>query len=333
MFAYVGSSDGDIHGYDVDRATGALTPAGAWPAGSSPSFLALTPDRRFLVAVCEGSDELVSFAVDPATGALSQLDRTSSDGRGPAHVAIDSTGGHVLAANYGDGAVTMVALAPDGTFGAREATLDSGANAHQVALAPGNDRAFVPNLGDDDVSQLLFDPVAGTLGFDVVAHVAVASGAGPRHLAFHPTAPWAWLLGETDDTLTTLAVDASGRLSVQGAGSTLPAGADGNGNYTAELALDPTGRTLYASNRGDDSIARFSVDPATGAATLLDTTPTQGSWPRHFSLDPDGALLAVGNQRSDTVVVFAVDPATGALAYRTTTAVAGPAFVGIVALP
>ncbi len=331
--AYVGAADGRIHVFSVDASTGSFTPAGAFPAGQDPSFLAFAPDLRLLVAVDERADELASFAIDRATGALAPIDRVSSGGRGPAHVAVDATGTVALAANYGSGEVVMVRLEPGGTFGPTLADLPTGENAHQVAVAPGNTSAFVPNLGSDTVSQLVLDPAAGRLTPNEVPTVATAPGSGPRHLAFAPAAPYAWLIAELGDTVTALAFDrASGRLTPIETWPTLPAGVDGSGNACGEIAVSPDGRFLYGSNRGHDSIATWAI-LADGRLEARGHTPTGGSWPRHFSLSPDGAWLFVANQRSDEVVTFRVDRATGALSEQATTPLpAAPGFVEVVDL-
>jgi 6-phosphogluconolactonase len=251
-----------------------------------------------------------------------------SNGSGPAHLAVDATGGWLLAANYGEGNVTMVRIEPDGSLGDAVATLATGANAHQVVLDPANAHALVPNLGDDTVSQLVFDP-SGGLAPD--GEVAMPAGSGPRHLAFHPSAPFAYVIGEVGDTMTALAYDAAtGRLTPLATVSTLPAGVDGADSFGAEVAVDPSGRFLYGTNRGHDSVVVYAIDPVTGLLTLVEHESTGGSWPRHFSLSADGSLLLVANQRSDTVVAFRVDPADGTLSPLATTPVGpGPAFVGL----
>jgi 6-phosphogluconolactonase len=259
----------------------------------------------------------------------------SSEGNGPAHVAVDGTGRYVLAANYGEGNVTLLAVSPDGSLGAPVATLATGPNAHQVALDPSNGSVFVPNLGNDTVSQLRLDAAAGTLTFNAVPEVELPAGSGPRHLAFHPSAPFAYVIGELGDTMTAMSFDlATGQLAPLQTLSTLPPGVDGADSFCAEVAFEPSGRFLYGSNRGHDTLVQFEVDAATGLLTQVAHESTGGSWPRHFSIAPAGDLLIVANQRSDTLVSFRVDPSTGALsALHTTTLSASPAFVGVVDLP
>lgn len=333
LFAYVGSGDGRIRVFTVDPATGALTGTSEIDAGPSPSFLAFSPDLGHLYAVNEGSSELSAFSVDAGTGALGFLNRVPSNGSGPVHVTVDAAGATVFAANYGGGTVTMIALADDGGLGATRATLYTGPNAHQLVLDPTNRYAFVPNLGADDLSQLTVDLVAGTIGENAVPRVSFANGAGPRHLVFHPSAPFAYVIAEDDDTVISLAWDATtGRLSPMGAVSTLPTGTSDPDSYGAELAFGASGRFLYGTNRGHDSLVVYAVDSDTGALAWVADTPTDGSWPRHFSITPAGDLLLVGNQFPDEIVAFRVDPVDGTLQALATTPVPSPAFVGVVDL-
>jgi 6-phosphogluconolactonase len=334
LFAYVGAADDQIHVYTVDPVTGALAAVSATPAGSGPSFLAFSPDLRHLYAVNEGADELAAFSVDGGTGGLTLLNRVAA-GEGPAHLTVDATGRFVLAADYGGGDVTVNEVLADGSLGARVAALDTGPNAHQIVLDPQNRYAFVPNLGSDEVSQLVFDPVAGALVPNAVPAVGLPAGSGPRHIALHPTAPFAYVIGEIGDTMTALSLDAAtGRMTALDTVSTLPPGVDGDDSHCAEVAFGAGGRFLYGSNRGHDSLVVYEVDAATGTLSVVGHPPTGGSWPRHFGLSPDGGLLLVANQRSDTVVSFRIDPAAGTLTELATTPTApGPAFVGVVDLP
>lgn len=333
-FAYVGASDDKIHVFRVDPATGALTPASEIDAGSGPSFLAFSPDHHSLYAVNEGSDELAAFAIDASTGALTFLNRVSSNGAGPAHVAVDATGGVVFGVNYGGGNLTMLGVSPSGALGAPIVTMSTGKNAHELALDPSNHFAFVPNLGVDDVSQLLFDAPGKTLVANATPTVATAAGAGPRHMAFHPSAAFAYVIGETNDTMTAMAFDAAlGRLSPIQTLSTLPMGVNGDTNTCAEVAFGKSGRFLYGSNRGHDSIVIFDVNETTGLMTLVGHQLTGGSAPRHFSIDPSGSFLYVGNQQSKEIVSFRIDPTTGKLTELFTTPLAGgPGFVGVIDL-
>lgn len=329
-YAYLGSADGQIRGMKLDLVTGALTPDTSNGDAGNPSFLAFSPDGEFLYAADEGKDEVVAFAIG-ATGALTTLGARSSMGNGPAHVAVDGAGKVVVAVNYGSGDLTTIPIGADGSLGAPSPALETGANAHQIVFDATNAFAFVPNKGSDDVSQLLFD--GQSLTKNTPASVGLAGGSGPRHMTFWPGHPYAYVVRENDDAITVFAY-ANGKLgaTLQEI-STLPSGVGGGGNTCAEIAIG-AGDFLYASNRGHDSIAVFSIDPADGKLALVQHQPTGGSTPRHFSIDPSGALMLVGNQGSSTVAAFAIDPNTGTLSPRAVTSDVGPVeFVGIHYLP
>lgn len=334
-FAYVGCGDDKIRVFEVDPDTAAFTAAGEFDGGSNPSFLAFSPDKKMLYAVNESSSEISSFAIDQSTGALTFKNKVSSNGDGPAHVAVDATGKFVFAANYGGGTMTMIDTLADGSLGSDPVTIASGSHSHEVVLDPSNAFVFVPVLGNDAVAQLVFDSGAGTLVPNDVPEAPVANGAGPRHMVFHPTAPFAYVIDETDDTMVAASFDATtGRITPFQTVSTLPDGFDGDNNTCAEVAFGKSGRFLYGSNRGHDSIVIFDVDPATGMMTLVGHQPTDGQTPRHFSIDPSGKFLYVGNQQSNEVVKFRIDENSGTLTELDTQPLpAGPGFVGVIYLP
>ncbi len=223
----------------------------------------------------------------------------------------------------------------DGSVGAAVATRTVGANAHMIVADPSNRYVFVPCLGADYVAQFLFDDTTGTLTPNAVATVSTPSGAGPRHLAFHPTLPYAYLLSETASTVTPFALDGTtGRLSaLDTPQSTIPNGFSGT-NTGAEVHVHPSGRFLLASNRGDDSIVVFSIDPTTGKITYVSRTSSGGTTPRDFTLDPSGAFLYAANQGSNTVVPFRVDASQGGITTNGGSSSATmPSFVGVFRLP
>jgi 6-phosphogluconolactonase len=332
-YVYVGDGDGSIRSYLLDRATGSLAPLGTVDVGQNPSFLAASPDRRFLYAVDEGASEVVAFSIDATTGSLSEIGaRQSSEGNGPAYVSVDATGAWVLVANYGGGTVAVLPVLKDGSLGAAVTVESPGTNPHLIRTDASNQHVYVPCLGSDHVAEYAFDATTGALTDLGVA--TLPAGTGPRHLELHPTLPVVWVIGEFGDTVTTFEVDPSGRLQNPSSVSTLPDGADGASNFCADLHVDREGRFLYGSNRGHDSVALFTLDPTTGAPTPAGHTPTGGAWPRNFGLDPDGGVLLVANQQSDTIVSFAIDPTSGALTELVTTAVgASPAWVGVIPQP
>jgi len=333
-FAYVGAGDGKIRVMILDKQAGTLSLVQEIDGGNNPSFLALSKDKRALYAVNEGSDELASFSIDAATGKLAFKNRVPSNGAGPAHIALDATGAYVFGVNYGGGSVTMRKRNPDDSLGASWLTLPTGQNAHQIVFAPSNQYAFVPNLGSDNVSQLVFDAQAGTLAFNATPSASLPAGSGPRHMVFHPSSPYAYVIHEIDDMVTAFAFESmTGRLLPVQTISTLPVGQSGANNTCAEIAFGASGRYLYGSNRGDDSIVIFDVNPQSGMMSLVGHQATGGSTPRHFSIEPSGEVLLVGNQQSNNVVTFRVDAATGKLTMLATTPLpAGPAFVGVIYL-
>jgi len=190
--------------------------------------------------------------------------------------------------------------------------------------------AFVINKGSDTVSQYAFDATKGTLTPNAVPALKTAAGAGPRHLAFHPSNKYAYLINELGDTLSAYAYDSAlGQLSLIETKSTLPAGIDGSANTCAEVVVAPSGKFVYGSNRGHDSIVRFSIDEATGKLNFIDTTPSGGMVPRSFTLSRDGTLMLVANE-SGNVTSFSVDTKTGALTKLISLDVPQkPQFVGI----
>ncbi len=331
-FVYIGTQDGTIEVRSLDRVTGALASVTSVVAGSNPSFLAPSPDHRFLYAADEGQDEVVAFAIDATTGGLTELNRKSSEGGGPAYVSVDATGKWVLVANYGGGTVAVLPVQADGSLGDAVDVESPGQNPHLIRTDPTNTHAYVPCLGSNLVAPFAFD--AGTGQLTMLASASLPAGTGPRHLEFHPTLPVLWVIGELGDSVTTFTRATDGTLTSAGTVTTLPNGADAAANYCADLHLEPSGAFLYGTNRGDDSIAIFSVSPGTGALTAEGHVPTGGAWPRNFGIDPEGQTLLVANQQSDEVVAFRLDAGTGALTELLTTPTgSGPSWVGVVTQP
>jgi 6-phosphogluconolactonase len=270
----------------------------------------------------------------PGTGALTMVNRVTSEGRGPAHVAVTPDGRWALAANYTSGTLAVWPVAPDGRLGAVADRESPGANAHQIVVDPSNRYVFVPCLGVDAVAQYLFDAGTGQLTANSVPRFATATRAGPRHLALHPSGRFAYLMNELDSTVMALGFDAAtGRLSAIQTLSSLPMGFTGM-NTGAEIQVAPSGRFVYASNRGHNSIAVFAVDTATGRLTVVEHQRTNVQTPRHFSVDPSGEFLRVANQGVNTVATFRVAVDTGRLTPLGTTPVGNsPSFAAWVAVP
>ena len=326
---YVGSytSAGGRGIYRFRLGDAALEPAGLAAAAEEPSFLALHPARPLLYAVSElpeaagGGGRVAAFAVE-AGGGLRPLGSQPSEGGAPCHLTVDASGRFVLVANYQSGSVAVLPIAPDGSLRpasdvARHAgsgpvaDRQEGPHAHCVALDPRNRFAAVADLGIDRLVSYRFDAGGGTL--ERVGETALAPGAGPRHLAFHPSGRWAFVANELDSTLTALAFDPDrGRLEPLQSLPTAPADFHGE-NYPAELQPSADGRFVYLSNRGHDSLAVFAFTPGGAPLRRVQLAPSGGAWPRHFALHPAGGVLVAAHQRSDSLVAHRVDPASGRL--------------------
>ncbi len=327
---YTGPASQGIYAFRFDERTGALTPLGLAAATPNPSFLAISPDRRVLFAVNETSSyggeqsgSVRSFAIDHATGKLTELSVQSTLGADPCHLAIDRTGRFLVVANYTGGNFAMLPVDAEGKLGPASVVIgNEGAgpnkarqdrpHAHAVVFDPTQRFVLGADLGIDRVLVYRFDAMAGTLAAHSAPAAATAPGAGPRHLAFHPDGRRLFSLNELDSTVTTFTWDDTGRLAAGASVSTLPAGGS-PGNSTAEIAVHPNGRVLYASNRGHDSIAVLAIGTG-GALSVVEHESTRGQTPRNFTLDLTGRWLLAANQRSNTLAVFQVDAKTGALA-------------------
>lgn len=316
-------SDG-IYLLRMDRRTGTLRSAGSVKAGPNPSFLAIHPSGRVLYAVGEVENGAVSaFAIAGDSGALSSVGAARSGGGAPCFVSLDKTGRVVFVANYDSGSVALLPIRTDGALGAATSVIQhtgsgpvrdrqSQPHAHCILADPTNRFALAADLGADRVFVYRLDLDNTSLCPVPEGDAIMRAGAGPRHLAFHPTLPFVFVVNELDSTVATLRFDAErGVLSLLETRSTLPAGWTGT-NYPADIHVAPSGSTLYTSNRGHNSIAVFSL-ATTGALTLDQVVSTGGDWPRHFTLDPAGQWLLVANQKSDCIVVFGRDEESGRL--------------------
>jgi 6-phosphogluconolactonase len=324
-----GKSQG-IYAWRFSPASGNLTPLGLVAETANPSFLAIHPTRPLLYAVGEmyGSGAeggaVSAFTIDRKSGKLTPLNKVSSQGGGPCHLNVDRTGKSLLVVNYGTGSTAAYRIQQDGSLTEATSVIQhsgssvnpkrqSGPHAHSVNLSPDNRFAFVADLGLDQVLVYRLDPAKGLLEAHNPPFAKVNPGAGPRHFAFHPSGRFAYVINEIQSTVTAFSYDAkAGVLKEIQTVSTLPAGFSGN-NSTAEVQVHPSGRFLYGSNRGHDSIAVFSLDPSKGTLTLLENTPTQGKTPRNFGIDPTGGYLFAANQNTDNIAVYRIDAKTGKL--------------------
>lgn len=326
---YTGPQSKGIYAFRFDASTGELASLGLMAESTNPSFLAVDPSGRFLYAVNEISNYqaqksggVSAFAIDRKTGKLTFLNEVPSRGAGPCYVTLDKTGRYVLVANYDGGSVAIFPVAPDGRLGEASAFVQHTGHsvnpqrqecphAHAIELSPDNRFALAADLGLDELLVYHFDPSGGTLAPNNPPSAKVEPGAGPRHLAFHPSGKFVYVINEMQSSVTAFAYDV-GAVRNLGTVSTLPKEFKGN-NDAAEIAVYPTGRFLYGSNRGHDSIAVFTIDPAAGTLTPVEYASTQGKTPRNFAIDSTGSYLLAANQDSNSVVVFRIDAKTGHL--------------------
>jgi len=313
---YVGTYTESIYLVRMDRRSGELLRVGAVNAGANPSFLTMHPNGRVLYAVneLEQAGMVSAFAIERATGALTRLNQQPSQGGSPCYVSVDHSGQVVLVANYAKGSVALLPIEANGALGPAHVVQHTGKgpnaerqeapHAHCILPDPRNRFALAADLGADRVFVYLLDLDGKSLRHVEGGDAVMRPGSGPRHIAFHPTLPLVFVANELDSTVATLRFDAErGRLSSLNTSSTLPTGWTGT-NYPADIHVASSGRTVYVSNRGHNSIAVFSVAESTGALALEQVVSTDGDWPRNFSLDPTGQWLLVANQKSNSIVVF-----------------------------
>lgn len=351
--AFVGTYTKDrssrgIYSTRLDLATGALSTPSVAAETSNPTFLAAHPNGRVLYSLSQlplpdgkSGGAIDAYALDPASGRLTLLNRESSGGAGLAHLAVDATGRMLVAVSYHGGYVTAFPLGADGRVGAPTGRIalagspgpnrlrQNQSHAHSVTIAPDNRFALVADLGLDRVFSFRLDPVAARLAPSDPPSAVLPPGAGPRHAKFSADGRFFYVLNEIDGSISSCRYDAARGVATPFQHiSTLPAGFKvTDPDRAAEIRLHPNGRYVYASNRGHDSIAQFER-AADGALQLVDFTPCGGKHPRNFNLTPDGTWLVCANMDSDNLVVFPVDPDTGRLASpRATVAVPAPVCV------
>jgi 6-phosphogluconolactonase len=332
-FAYVGSfktSTRGAHGeglsvYAVDAVTGRWTRVQLLSDVINPGYLALHPRLRVLYAVQPVENVVSAFAIDDKTGHLSPLNRQPSGGDDPSHLAVDPSGRFVVTANYVGGTVGLLPVKDDGSLVAPSdvvtmkgelgphRTEQPGPHPHQCPFAPSGRFLVVSDKGLDRLFVFTIDASKGALVPANPPFATTRSGAGPRHLAFHPRLAYAWVVNELDCTVTAYRYTETGAFAPIQILPTLPATYTGN-NTGAAIVVAPSGRFVYTSNRGHESVAIFRVDEATGMLTSVGWEPSQGTTPRFVGLNPSGSRLFAANQRSDTIVEYAVNQATGALA-------------------
>lgn len=327
---YTGAKSQGIYVAEFDAQRGMLGPARLAAETKNPTFLAVNAKTRTLYTANEIADfggtnsgAVSAFRIDGQSGSLTLLNQVPSGGSGPCHLAVARNGSCVLVANYGSGSVAVLPLDTDGRLDPPSDSVQhrgsstnpqrqEGPHAHFVTWTPDDQRVLACDLGLDKV---VFYQLSGTLSLlpNVPASFQLEPGSGPRHLAFDRSGRFVFILNELSSTLTACRYDRSTGMIVKNETvSTLPKTFPG-ANTCSEVQVHPSGKTVYASNRGHNSLAVFSIDSTTGSVKLLQHISTGGKTPRHFALDPTARWLLAENQDSDNVVTFAVDEKTGKL--------------------
>jgi 6-phosphogluconolactonase len=330
---YTGAKSQGIYVSKFDSVTGKLSAPELAAEITNPTYLAVAPGGNFLYAVSEVDEiggkrtgAVAAFALDTKTGKLTPLNQQNSGGSGPCHISVDATGKCLLVANYGGGNIAALPIHADGSLGEAttilqhsgssvNASRQTGPHAHSIFPSPDNRFTLDCDLGLDKIFINHLDAAAAKLTPSDPPFATVTPGSGPRHLVFSADGKFVYVINEMAGTITIFSyVATNAAMSEVQTISTLPKDFSGN-NTAAEIALAPSGKFLYASNRGHDSIAQFSVDQKTGKLTFVEHQSTLVRTPRHFAIDPSGRWLLAENQGSDSVVVFAIDPENGKLKF------------------
>lgn len=325
-----GSSEG-IYAMSVDAATGTMELKGLAAKVENPSYLAIDSNNRFLYTVMETDSykdtpggAVGAYSISPQTGELTFLNHQSTKGKIPCHISTDRSNNYLFAANYRDGTVSLFPLNEDGSLRSVSSIIKhqgSGPNkerqeqphTHYVTLTPEENYLCAVDLGMDQIVVYRFDPTAGTLSHDAGRSVNIHPGAGPRHIDFHPSGRFAYLVNELSSDIVAMEYSPEDSALIQRQTvSSLPLGYTGSSSGAA-IHISPDGNYLYASNRGHDSIAAFRIDAHTGKLEFIGHFSTLGHFPRDFSLDPSGKFLYAANQHSDSIVAYAVHPESGCL--------------------
>ena len=324
-----GKSEG-IYMYGMDQTSGALRPMTSVKS-NNPSFVVVNPGR-FLYAVNEVGEldekrtgAVSAFAISLSPPRLTFMNQQVSEGADPCHLSFDRKRKHLLVANYSSGNVAVLPILPDGSLGpaidveqhegSGPREQQKGPHAHCIKLDHANRFAFAADLGNDKVMIYRFDPLNGKLEPATQASATLHPGAGPRHLSFHPNGQFLYVINELDSSLTTFRYDAAkGTLTPFETVSTLPRDFTGL-SFCADIHVAKSGRFLYGSNRGHNSIVVFAIDHHNGRLSLVEHVSTEGKWPRNFTLDPSERFLLVANQHTDNVTIFRVDQQTGRLTF------------------
>jgi 6-phosphogluconolactonase len=331
---YTRNSDSKgIYASKLNLKTGELSQPELKAEIANPSFLAIAPDGKHLYCVAElaefegkkNTGGVAAFEIDPATKNLKPLNQQSSGGAGPCHCVVDHSGRNVLVANYGGGSVACLPINADGSLKPASAFIQhagevadkkrqQGPHGHSINVDHHNRFAVAADLGLDKLLVYRFDAEKGTLEPNEPPSTSLQPVDGPRHFAFHPNGDFAYAINEISLTVTAFRyAPQHGVLYAMQRISTVPDDVKGPKYSTAEVQVHPSGKWVYGSNRGHDSIAMFAVDAKTGQLKSLGQEPSGGKIPRNFGIDPTGQFLLAANQDSGNVVVFRINQETGTL--------------------
>ena len=332
-FAYVGSyttkernARGEgINVYRIDPTTGTWTHVQLVKDLVNPSWLTLDRRQHMLYSAHGDGEVVTAFRIDEQTGQLSPLGTQATKGKNGVRLGVDGSNKFVVVANYSSGTVAALPINADGSLAplthlpklegkpGPHRTEQASSHPHDIVFDPPGRFIVVPDKGLDAVFVFKLDAASGALMAADPPSVASRPGAGPRHADFHPSKPYVYVINELDSTITTFRFDPErGGLTPLQTITTLPPNFTGN-STTSEIVVAPSGRFLYGSNRGHDSLAIFAIDDATGTLTSVGWESTQGKTPRFFAIEPSGTFLYAANQDSDTIVTFRVDQASGKL--------------------
>jgi 6-phosphogluconolactonase len=319
-----------IYIYYMNQTTGELQYNSTVSGLINPSFMVVDSNNTHLYAVneitaCYGATGSVSaFSIDTRTANLTYINSQPTMGLAPCHLSLDITSRYVFAANYASGSICVLPIQDDGCLGEVNHVVQhagsglieerqSAPHAHMVLPSPDGRFILAVDLGTDEILAYRLDQIRGLLLAADSYSTKLSPGTGPRHLRFHPNGRFVYVLGELSSTIDVFDYDqASAAFYEKQKISTLPDNYNGR-TSGAEIQVHPSGKFVYASNRGHNSIAIFSVDAHSGKLSLTGHQSSQGSIPRHFTIDPSGSFLLVANQNSDNVVTFRIDQKTGNL--------------------
>jgi 6-phosphogluconolactonase len=328
-FVYIGSftnkGSKGIYAYRYRLSSQELTPIGLVAQIENPTFLAISPDEHYLYSISAVPQGSVSaFRIDGKTGGLTLINRASSHGGSPCHLLVDHTGKTLFVANFASGSTAALRIRGDGGLDepvaffqasgtSKDPVKQLGPHEHSVNIPRSNRFMLVADLGIDKIFSFQIDPARATFTANDPPFTTVKPGSGPRHLAFSPDERYVYVLNEIASNVTVFRYTAAtGALEELQTISTLPEGFTGD-NTAAEIEVAPSGKFVYCSNRGHDSIAQFVIDRRKGTLSAAGHTSSGGQHPRYFAIDPSHEHMLVANQDSNTIALFDIDKRTGHL--------------------